>query len=292
MQQIDNSRSDSLQRGPLDVTWIAYEVNTVRAGTLSTAHLVIQNSGTATWRSRDEGGILVSYHWLDGLRNPIVWDCPRTALSRAIAPGETVEVSIAIRAPVPPGEYLLAFDLLEEFRFWFSEVGVPMLELPATVGPRITERRLGVIVHPGPGDANETHAALDRQLESVVYDEPTAVAHLVAGCVPEPDWSRRLLDAHAEGYAAVGGAIDLPGRRAERRHWSWLGTWQPTAGRNPRFGRPLILPSLVAGLEPTSLNGWPAFSQQSDLPWDRREPMLFDGRIVLRFPQQRDHRQR
>ena len=257
---------------------------------MSTARLVIRNSGTATWRSRGEGGILASYHWLDSLRNPIVWDCPRTALPRAIAPGETVEVAIALRAPVPPGEYLLAFDLLEEFKFWFSEVGVPMLEVPCTVEPRLTERRLGVIIHPGPGEASETQAALDRQLEPVVEDEATAVAHLVAGCVPEPDWSRWLLDAHAEGYAAVGGAVALPDSRSERRRWSWLSSWQPTAGRNPRFDHPLILPSLVAGLEPTSLNGWPAFSQQADLPWDRHEPMVFDGPIVLRFPQPRGRR--
>ena len=94
------------------------------------------------------------------------------------------------------------------------------------MAPRI-ERRLGFRFH-GSGDTTATSAALAAQEEPVVAEDPAAIAHLVAGCEPEPDWSRLILDAHAEGFAAVGPAIDSSLAELE--------PWRPTAGRNPGFG--------------------------------------------------------
>jgi hypothetical protein len=201
------------------------------------------------------------------LGNPIVWDGVRTALPRAVGPGETLELDAALLAPRPPGRYRLAFDLVEEHRFWFAEVGCATLELPVEVLPRIAERRLGVVLHGGP-DA-ETDAALRAQAEPLVADGAAAVAHLVPGAVPPPDWSSRLLDAHAEGFAAVGGAI-APDDRTARRE---LAPWAPGGGRNPAFALPLLLPSLLAGLEPSTHAGLPAFDGDG----------LFDGRVVVRL---------
>ena len=53
-----------------------------RAGALGGARVEIENAGTATWRD----GISCSYHWLDGLDNPIVWDGIRTPLPRGSHP--------------------------------------------------------------------------------------------------------------------------------------------------------------------------------------------------------------
>ena len=55
-----------------------------------------------------------------------------------------------------------------------------------------------------------------------------------------------LLDAHAEGWAAVGTA---PDRGRERRARARALARAP-GGRNPRFDRPLLLPSLLDGIEP------------------------------------------
>ena len=120
-------------------------------------------------------------------------------------------VESSVVAPRPPGSYRLAFDLVEEFRFWFVELGSQQLEIPVDVRPRIAERRLAVTVH-GSVDA-ELEAALAAQEEPLVVDDAVAVAHLVAGSVPAPDWSRWILDAHAEGYAAVGPALAAESRR-------------------------------------------------------------------------------
>jgi hypothetical protein len=254
--------------GPLAVRWVAYELEEQRSGVATRARLRLENGGTAPWRSRGREGVQLAYHWLDLLGNPIVWDGTRTALPDVVQPGETVELASSVLAPRPPGNYRLAFDLVEEFRFWFQELGSLPLDLPVDVKPRISERRLAMRIH-GAADP-ELDAALAAQEEPLVTEGAVAVAHLVPGALPAPDWSRLLLDAHAEGYAAVGGALDAESRADRRR----LAAWAPGGGRNPRFGEPLLLPSLLDELEPESYNGLPA-SAGSDA--------IFEGRAVIRL---------
>ncbi len=258
--------------GPLAVRWLAYALDEVRAGVAGRAKLRLENAGSAPWRSRGREGVHLSYHWLDPLGNPIVWDGVRTAFPRRVEPGEAVELDVDVVAPRPPGSYRLAFDLVEELRFWFQEVGSAPLDLAVEVQPRIEERRLRVVVR-GVSDP-ETDAALAAQEEPVVEEDAVAVAHLVPGAQPAADWSRLLLDAHQEGYAAVGGAIEVTngvGARGERRR---LAAWVPGGGRNPRFGQPLLFPSLLDGLEPESHDDLPAFSGAD---------ALFEGRAVVRL---------
>jgi hypothetical protein len=116
----------------------------------------------------------------------------------------------------------------------------------------------------------ELEAALAAQQEPVVTEAAVAVAHLAPGALPAPDWSRLLLDAHHEGYAAVGGAVEAESRADRRR----LAAWAPGGGRNPRFGRPLLMPSLLDDLEPESYEGLPAYTGSD---------ALFEGRAVIRL---------
>jgi hypothetical protein len=260
--------------GPLAVRWLAYELDEVRAGVPTRARVRLENAGSAPWRSKGAAGVQLSYHWLDPLGNPIVWDGTRTSLPHTAAPGEEIEVETMLLAPRPPGGYRLAFDLVEEHRFWFQELGSTPLDLEVQVRPRIDERRLRVIVQGG--EHPDTGAALSMQEESLVDEHAVATAYLVAGAEPTPDWSRLLLDAHAEGYAAVGGALEPErglGSRSERRRFA---PWAPS-GRNPRLGRPLLLPSLLDGLEPGSHEGLPSYDGPD---------ALFEGRAVVRLRQQ------
>jgi hypothetical protein len=254
--------------GPLAVRWLAHEVDEPRAGVSGRARLRLENAGSAPWRSRGRDGVQVAYHWLDPLGNPIVWDGIRTPLPHVVRPGETVEVDISVLAPRPPGTYRLAFDLVEELRFWFQEVGGAPLELSIDVRPRIAERRLGVVWH-GEPDA-ESDGALAAQEEPLVSEGAIAVAHLVPGALPAPDWSRLVLDAHAEGYRAVGAALEAESRTDRRR----LAAWAAGGGRNPRFTPPLLLPSLLDGLEPSS---------HLELPAHSGADALFEGRAVVRL---------
>jgi hypothetical protein len=258
--------------GPLAVRWLGHEVGEVRAGVVTRARLLVENAGSATWHSRGKEGIQGAYHWLDPLGNPIVWDGIRTPLPRAVRPGEQIELALDVLAPRPPGGYQLAFDLVEEYRFWFHELGSMRLELPVDVRPRIAERRLRVLVHGG--EHPHTEAALSMQEESLVAEDAVATAHLVAGAEPAPDWSRLLLDAHAEGWAAVGGAVDVGTGVAARADRSRFAPWAPGGGRNPRFEHPLLFPSLLDELEPQRYEGLPAFHGGDG---------LFEGRAVVRL---------
>jgi hypothetical protein len=254
--------------GPLAVRWLAYELDEPRAGVEGKARVVLENAGSAPWRSRGKEGVQFAYHWLDPLGNPIVWDGTRTAFPRVVPPGDQIGLEVPVIAPRPPGSYRLAFDLVEEFRFWFQELGSTPLEVPVTVQPRIAERRLRVEVH-GHTDA-ELEAALAAQEEPLVSDNALAVAHLLPETLPAPDWSKLLLDAHQEGWVAVGGSV-LPEARTARRHFA---AWAPGGGRNPRFGEPLLFPSLLDGLVPTRHEEIPAYEGENG---------LFEGRAVVRL---------
>jgi hypothetical protein len=255
---------------PLVARWLDVVPGEARAGALGTAVAEVENTGAVTWRSGHLEGVQLSYHWLDELGNPIVWDGIRTPLPHPVAPGERVRAKLAVRAPIPPGRYRLAFDLVDERRAWFGEVGNDTPEREHEVLPRIA-RRLAA----RGGDA----AALAAQEEALVpEDDAEAVAVLGDGCAPAPDWSRRVLDAHQEGWAAVGGAIEPPsrfGRRPPRE----LEPWRPGGGRVPGFAHALLCPSLVRGVEAEWVEpvcGLPALRPPAG------EPSLYDGSIVVR----------
>ena len=139
---------------PLAPLWRDWTLAPQQAGARTTARLVLENGGSATWRSHGKDGLQLSYHWLDRRGNAIWWDGLRTPFPRPVAPGETVEVDVLVDAPRPPGRYVLRFDLVEEHRFWLSEVGVETLDIELDVEPlirRATPRRRGAR-RPRPSD--------------------------------------------------------------------------------------------------------------------------------------------
>jgi hypothetical protein len=218
--------------GPLAARWLGYELEPPQAGTLTRARVALENAGSAPWR-----GLNLSYHWLDERGNPIVWDGLRYEVSAG--PAERVQKDIQLRGPIPPGRYRLAFDLVDEQRFWLAELGNFTPEIEIDVAPR---------------------------------DATSARAHLPPDANLDPDWEERVYAAHAEGYAAVGGSIDT------RRPSTELEPYASGGGRNPAFAHPLVLPSLLAPLEPnTEVAGLPAWQPEGDEPW------VYDARIRLRL---------
>ncbi|MHB8642878.1 MAG: hypothetical protein ACYDA3_08340 [Gaiellaceae bacterium] len=264
--------------GPLAVRWRAWQLlRPARAGTVTEVDLVFENAGRVGWTHGASKKIEVSYHWLDDRGNAIVWGEIWTPLSRTVAPGETIEQRIELRAPLRAGPHRLAFDLVEEGRYWFSEVGNTRLEVDVDVQPRI-ERRLAVTFAPGPSElVAQSHKALEAQDEALVEPgEEAALGHLAPGCLPAPDWSRRVLDAHQAGFAVVAGSIEVGGLRKPKT----LQPWAPGRGRVPNFQHRLLGPSLIPGSEPSWdwkwIEGLPALARPPHEPW------LYDGRIVIR----------
>src|SRR5262245_64642451 len=136
--------------GPLAVRWRAHDLPAFRAGVASTVRVELENAGSAPWRSRGREGVQLAYHWLDELGNAIVWDGIRHPFARPVEPESRAVAHLRVLAPIPPGPYRLAFDLVEEHRFWFAEVGNVPLEIPAAVRPRI-DRRAPAVRDRGPG---------------------------------------------------------------------------------------------------------------------------------------------
>jgi len=260
--------------GPLAVRWLGWELREPpRAGTLTYVELALENAGASPWR-----GLELSYHWLDDRGNVIVWGERWTPLQRTVEPGTTIEHRVELRGPLGTGRHKLAFDLVEEGRYWFSDLGNARLELDVDVQPRIARRALAVVFTPGPAElVAQSHKALALQDEPLVpQGKEEALGHLAPGCLPAPDWSRRVLDAHEEGFAVVAGSIDSGGRRRPKS----LQPWQPGTGRVPNFAEPLLCPSLIPGSEPSwewsEIDGLPALAHPASEPW------LYDGRIVIR----------
>jgi hypothetical protein len=266
--------------GPLAVRWLAHDLPPQRAGTTTIGTVELENAGTAAWRSRPGRDIHLSYHWLDQLGNPIVWAGAFILLPERVVPGERITVWVTVRAPMPAGAYRLAFDLVNEGRYWFRELGNARLELDVDVLPGIARRALAVSVAPGDADlAALTDAALAAQDEPIAQDGD-ATAYLAAGACPAPDWSRRILDAHEEGFVAVGGAVQVDGGRLERRAAAKeLAPWSPGFGRSPGWTLPLLCPSLLSGSAGPGPGGLPAAE-----PGAVDGPALCDGRIRVTVP--------
>ena len=221
--------------GPLAARWHSLDVGAVEAGTLGRVRAVVENAGSAAWR-----GLSVSYHWLDERGNPIVWDGIRTAVDAA--PGQSIELEAPVRAPIPPGRYRLAFDLVDEHRFWLAELGNFTPELDLDVRPRSAE---GARAFLGAAEAAD-------------------------------DWQERARAAHQEGYAAVGGSVEWDGGLLRRRPGE-LEPYTPGGGRNPAFAHPLVCPSLLPPFEPNAeVAGLPAWRPEGDEPW------LYDARLKVR----------
>jgi hypothetical protein len=160
-----------------------------------------------------------------------VWDGLRTRLPR-LAPGERATVEARVRAPIPPGRYRFALDLVAENRAWFSELGCELAGRDVEVAPRAAPHR----------------------------------AELPPWAEPAPGFEDVVAAAHAEGYGVVAPAIDWHRGRRPRA----LEPYAPGGGRNPSFSHALLCPSVVVGVELERLDdveGLPAYAAPEDEPW-------------------------
>ena len=91
------------------------------AGGMVERRLVLRNEGSATWPA--DGSFALSYHWLDGDGETVVWDGLRTALPKVVLPGGEVEFTARVQAPAQGGRYSLEWDMVHEGVAWFSRSG-------------------------------------------------------------------------------------------------------------------------------------------------------------------------
>src|SRR6185437_15557112 len=158
-----------MAQGPLAVRFGSWTLEEPQAGVLGRASVELENAGTIHWND----SVRLSYHWLDDRDNPIVWDGVRTPLP-PLAPGERETIAARVRAPIPPGRYRFALDVVVEHRAWLSELG-PDQTVAADVDVRPR--------------SSSFHSELPEWVD------------------PAPDWTERVAASHADGYAVVAGAV-------------------------------------------------------------------------------------
>ena len=101
------------------------------ARSLATYRVTVGN-GSAR---RLSSNVHLAYHWLRPDGSVVVWDSARAPGVSWPLPGDEVEVEIEVRADVPPGEYDLAFDLVDEGVAWFESRNGPPKKRRVVVEP-------------------------------------------------------------------------------------------------------------------------------------------------------------
>ena len=104
------------------------------AGETAVVTIAVRNVSGIRWDQTQTGIIRLGNHWLGTAGDMRVQDDGREALP-AEMPG-TLQLSIAITAPVEPGEYVAEFDLVHEGVTWFRACGSESARARVAVTPR------------------------------------------------------------------------------------------------------------------------------------------------------------
>lgn len=131
-EEVRDSRSPGVLRAEVTLTDPVGPLRGLER-TAVQARVRLRNTGDTLWRhgaQRAPGNVELGAHLLTPQGKPIGIDFLRAPLTREVAPGDSIEIPIAIRFPDPPGEYVLRFDPVVEEITWFNQVSSPYLDVP------------------------------------------------------------------------------------------------------------------------------------------------------------------
>ena len=119
---------------PTDAYRVAWTIGphpaSVASGSTTAVTVSVRNASTCPWPH----AVHLGYHWLPkDPRLPTIWDGGRVLPDRRIEPGQSVALSVALRAPDVPGNYSLVYDLVFEQVTWFADRGGETRTLPVSV---------------------------------------------------------------------------------------------------------------------------------------------------------------
>ena len=105
----------------------------VKTGEQFSLRVRVKNDSKTVWLAQDRTGgpfqVSLGDHWLDKDGRMIIHDDGRSAVLDEIAPGQEVEMPLAVNAPKTPGEYVLEIDMVQEGVSWFGVRGSPTVRL-------------------------------------------------------------------------------------------------------------------------------------------------------------------
>ena len=96
--------------------------------------VTLENAGSQGWSSEGKYPVFLSYHWWAPDGRLLKRDGNRTYFTHVIAPGERLEVVASLHTPEEQGDYVLEWDLVQEWDSWFKEKGLSRtLRVPVRV---------------------------------------------------------------------------------------------------------------------------------------------------------------
>ena len=110
-------------------TYDAPAAMTVARDDATDAIVTARNTGQVAWTSRRPQSFALGYRWLSADATSQL-DVPATVLDlpHDVAPGEAIALSVDVAAPLPPGDYRLAWGMLQQHVLWFHDRGHPDAE--------------------------------------------------------------------------------------------------------------------------------------------------------------------
>ncbi|MCK4824422.1 hypothetical protein KA005_52200 [bacterium] len=99
-------------------------------GQLVILPLKIKNTSGLKWSYSSEHPINLSYHWLNGNGDVVIYDGERTPVPQGFRNGI---LRAKVRAPQKAGDYFLEFDLVHEHVTWFAQSGASPLRIPVRI---------------------------------------------------------------------------------------------------------------------------------------------------------------
>lgn len=97
----------------------------------------VANTSGMTWPFKSEataGCFRLGNHWLGKDGSMKVMDDARAAIPGDVAPGQSVELVLDVKAPLRAGDYQLEIDMVQEGFCWFKDYGSPTMRQPVRVG--------------------------------------------------------------------------------------------------------------------------------------------------------------
>lgn len=120
---------------------------------------VVRNIGGHVWPARPRAAegywIRLGNRWLNASLCRVIDNDGRVGLSKDLAPGADVPLTLRVTAPPIPGLFVLELDMVHELVSWFSERGSPVYRVALNVQPpsledvpaEFVERELRVEMH-------------------------------------------------------------------------------------------------------------------------------------------------
>ncbi|MCL4417522.1 MAG: LytR C-terminal domain-containing protein, partial [Actinobacteria bacterium] len=129
--------------------------NEVLPGQKFETQITVTNTGYLLWSNSGQKRVDLGVHWYNrDTREVVVYDSDSGELSSNIDHNEKGTVKMVITAPVKPGRYVLAYDLVHETVAWFSQKGVIPLEIDINVGVTLDKtiaKKTSVMIYNGCG---------------------------------------------------------------------------------------------------------------------------------------------